>query len=176
LLLLSITPYNNSEVYHLDTKINLEDIVVKSDYLSGFPLFRDISPAVLEQIAAISEEITFLAGQSVFREGEKAEHVHFLIKGSLALKVNIMTRPDSVTVSFVEKSFECFGWSGMVPPSHFTATAYCEQDSSILAIPGKDLLKILSANRDDGYLVMQRMAEMISDRLRNSRQALLKTL
>jgi CRP-like cAMP-binding protein len=154
----------------------LEDIVVKAEYLSGFPLFRDISPAVLEQIAAISKEITFHAGQSVFREGEKAEQVHFLIKGSLALKVNIMTRPDSITVSFVAKSFECFGWSGIVPPSYYTATAYCEQESSVLAVSGKELLKILSENKDDGFLVMQRIAEMVSDRLRNSRQALLKTL
>jgi len=153
-----------------------EVVMIRSEYLAGFPLFRDVSPAVLEKVAAISQEMTFSAGQTVFREGEKAEKVHFLIKGSIALKVNIMTRPDNVTVSFVAKSFECFGWSGIVPPSYYTASAYCDEESRILAVSGKELMLILSNNPDAGFIVMRRIAEMISDRLRNSRHALLKTL
>ena len=150
--------------------------MVKPDSLAGFPLFKDVSSSVLEKIALISEELTIDAGQSVFREGEKADKVHFLIKGSVALRVNIMTKPDSVTVSFVAKSFECFGWSGIVPPSYYTASAICEEETRVLAVSGKELLSILSTNTDAGFLVMRRIAEMISDRLRNSRQALLKTL
>jgi len=150
--------------------------VVHSDLLSGFPLFRDISPAVLEKIAAASEELGFAEGQSVFREGEQADQLHFLLKGSVALRVNIMSRPDSVTVSFVTKPYECFGWSGLVAPHYYTASAYCDEPSQVLAISGNELMQILSANPQAGFTVMHRIAELISDRLRNSRQALLKTL
>ena len=141
-----------------------------------FPLFRDISPAVLEKIAAASEELSFAAGQSVFREGEQADQLHFLLKGSVALRVNIMSKPDSVTVSFVTKAYECFGWSGLVAPHYYTASAYCDEQSQVLAISGNELMQILSANPQAGFTVMHRIAELISDRLRNSRQALLKTL
>jgi CRP-like cAMP-binding protein len=150
--------------------------VVNSDSLAAFPLFKDISQNVLEKIAAISEEHGFDEGQTAFREGEKADKLHFLIKGSLALRVNIMTRPESVTVSFVTKSYECFGWSGLVAPNYYTATAYCEEKSQVLDVDGKQLMQILSDNPDAGFIVMHRMAELISYRLRNSRQALLKTL
>jgi len=150
--------------------------VVHSDLLAGFPLFRDVSPAVLEKIAPISEELGFTQGQCVFREGEKADQLHFLIKGSIALRVNIMSKPDSVTVSFVSKSYDCFGWSGLVAPHYYTASAYCDEPSQVLAISGSKLMEILSSNPDAGFVVMHRIAELVSDRLRNSRQALLKTL
>jgi CRP-like cAMP-binding protein len=154
----------------------LEVPVVNSFSLASIPLFMDVSPSVLEKIAAISEEFTLNEGQSVFREGERADKLHFLIKGSIALRVNIMSRPESVTVSFVAKSYECFGWSGLVSPHYYTATAYCEEDCRILAVSGSELINILSANPDAGFKVMHRIADLVSDRLRNSRLALLKTL
>ena len=150
--------------------------MISSSVLASFPLFKDISPVVLDEIAAISEELSISAGQTVFREGEKADKLHFLLKGSLALRVNIMTKPDSVTVSFVSKSNECFGWSGLISPHHYTSSAYCEEDCKILTVAGDHLLKILSDNPEAGFKVMHRMANLVSDRLRNSRQALIKTL
>ena len=150
--------------------------MVDTAMLTRFPLFQDISPHILEKFAAISEELTIKEGQTAFREGEKADKLHFLLKGSVALRVNIMTRPESVTVSFVAKPFECFGWSGIVRPYYYTSTAFCEEETSILAISGEEFMKILAQNPEDGFKVMLRVAEIVSDRLRNSRQALLKTL
>ena len=150
--------------------------MINSASLASFPLFHNVSPAVLEKIVAISEELAISEGQTVFREGEKADTLHFLISGSIALRVNIMSKPDSVTVSFVTKASECFGWSGLVSPHYYTASAYCEEDSKILAISGNELMEILTTNPDAGFKVMHRVAELVSDRLRNSRQALLKTL
>jgi CRP-like cAMP-binding protein len=150
--------------------------VIDSAVFAKFPLFQDISPTILEKIAAVSTEFTLKEGETVFREGQDADKLHFLLKGSIALRVNIMTRPESVTVSFVSKGHECFGWSGIVPPYHYTATAYCDEESRILAVQGKEFMEIISENTVDGFKIMQRIAEIISDRLRNSRQALLKTL
>ena len=150
--------------------------MVNSSSLASFPLFKDVSPAVLDKISAISEESTFKIGQTIFREGERADKLHFLISGSIALRVNIMTKPESVTVSFVAKSYECFGWSGLVSPHYYTASAICEEDCKVMTISGDGLLQILSNNTDAGFMVMHRIANLVSDRLRNSRLALLKTL
>ena len=150
--------------------------MVSSSSINGYPMFKDLPVAVLEKIAAISEESEFKEGQSIFREGEKANNIEFLIKGSVALRVTIMSKPDSLTVSFVTKSNECFGWSGLISPHYYTATAHCEEDCKVMTIPGDKLLQILSDNPDSGFKVMHRMANLVSERLRNSRQALIKTL
>ena len=144
--------------------------------LSEFPLFRNLPEELLDKVAIISEESAFSQGDSVFREGEQADKLHFLLEGNIVLKVKLTSRPDSITVSAVNQRYEGFGWSGIVPPFHYTATAICEADCKILTIPGDGFLKLLTEDPAAGFTVMQRLTELIASRLRTSRQALLKTL
>jgi len=144
--------------------------------LAEFPLFRNLPEALLDKIAALGEELSFSKGDAIFREGEQADKLHFLLEGDLLLKVKLTSRPESITVSAVSQRFESFGWSGIVPPYHYTASAVCETDCRILTFPGESFMKLLEANPASGFAVMQRLTELVSSRLRNSRQALLKTL
>jgi CRP/FNR family cyclic AMP-dependent transcriptional regulator len=144
--------------------------------LSEFPLVRDLPEELLKKAAALSEEATFAQGEFIFREGEKADKLHFLLEGKIVLKVNLTSRPESITVSAVNQKYEGFGWSGIVSPYHYTASAYCETDCKVLTLPGDDFMKLLNENPAAGFTVMQRLTELIASRLRNSRQALLKTL
>jgi CRP/FNR family cyclic AMP-dependent transcriptional regulator len=126
--------------------------------------------------AALGEEETFSQGDVIFREGEGADKLHFLLEGEIVLKVKLTSRPESISVSVVNQRFESFGWSGIVPPYHYTASAICEADCKVLTIPGEGFMNVLSENPAAGFIVMQRLTELIASRLRNSRQALLKTL
>ena len=144
--------------------------------LSEFPLFRNLPEELLDKIAALCEETAFLQGETVFREGEDADKLHFLLEGDILLKVKLTSRPESITVSAVSQRYEGFGWSGIVPPYHYTASAVCEVDCKVLTIPGEGFMQLLKDNPAAGFIVMQRLAELIASRLRTSRQALLKTL
>ena len=144
--------------------------------LSQFSLFNGLPESLLEEIAKISHEVAAKQGDIIFREGEKADKLHFLLSGSVALRVKLTSRPDSVTVSFVSMPYQSFGWSGIVSPFHYTSSAECDEDSNLLIIPAEPFMKALEANPESGFLVMRRVTEIIADRLRNSRQALLKTL
>lgn len=144
--------------------------------LAEFPLFRNLPDSLLDKIAALGEEISFSQGDTIFREGEQADKLHFLLDGELVLKVKLTSRPEYITVSAVSQRFESFGWSGIVPPYHYTASAICETNCRVLTIPGVRFMKILEDNPAEGFAVMQRLTELISSRLRNSRQALIKTL
>lgn len=72
--------------------------------------------------------------------------------------------------------YQSFGWSGIVAPNHYTSSAECDEDSNLLIIPAVPFMKLLEANPESGFKVMQRIAETIADRLRNSRQALMKAM
>lgn len=150
--------------------------MVSTAQLSEFGLFRGLPLTFLEKLAAISHEFGVFKDNYIFREGEKADQIHFLIKGGISLRVKLTSRPDHITVSFINKPYESFGWSGVVPPFYYTASAYCEEDSQILTMPAEKFMQILEADPKSGFIVMQRIAEIIADRLRNSRQALLKTI
>jgi CRP-like cAMP-binding protein len=144
--------------------------------LSEFPLFQNLPQDLLDKIAALGEELTFAQGESIFREGEQADKLHFLLQGDILLKVKLTSRPESITVSAVSQRFESFGWSGIVPPYYYTASAICETECKILTIPGVKFMELLEENPAAGFAVMKHLTELISSRLRNSRQALLKTL
>jgi len=150
--------------------------MIGTETLSQFGLFNGLPESLLKEIAAMSTEVSAKQGEIVFREGEKADKLHFLLNGSIALRVKLTSRPEKVTVSFVSTPYQSFGWSGVVPPYHYTSSAECDEDSTLLIIPSEPFLSLLEANAEAGFQVMRRITEIIADRLRNSRQALLKTL
>ena len=150
--------------------------MITTEMLSRFDLFKGLPEFLLTKIAAISDEVSVKQGEFVFREGEKADKLHFLMNGSVALRVKLTSKPESITVSFVSMPYQSFGWSGIVAPNHYTSSAECDEDSNLLIIPANPFIKLLEENPESGFKVMQRVAEIIADRLRNSRQALLKTI
>ncbi|MBK8783304.1 MAG: cyclic nucleotide-binding domain-containing protein [Anaerolineales bacterium] len=150
--------------------------MISTEILSQFNLFNGLSEALLKEIAAMSKEVSYKNDEFVFREGETAENLHLLVKGSVALRVKLTSRPESVTVSFISTPFQSFGWSGVVPPFHYTSSAQCDEDSEMLTIPSAAFMKLLEQNPEAGFKVMQRITVIIADRLRNSHQALLKTI
>jgi CRP-like cAMP-binding protein len=154
----------------------MEALMISTETLSQFNLFNGLPESLLKEIAELSKEVSLKNGDFVFREGEKADKLHFLLHGSVALRVKLTSRPDSVTVSFVSTPFQSFGWSGVVAPHHYTSSAECDEDSNLLIIPADPFMQLLEKYPEAGFQVMKRIAEIIADRLRNSRQALLKTI
>ena len=150
--------------------------MITPEMLAEFDLFKDVSKDTLKAIADVSETVKVGKDGYVFREGEKADKLHLLVSGSIALRVNLTSRPDSVTVSFINRPHQTLGWSGVVAPNHYTASALCEEDSELIVIPSDKFMQILDRHPEAGYRIMLRITSIISDRLRNSRQALLKTL
>jgi CRP-like cAMP-binding protein len=150
--------------------------MITSEMLAEFNLFKGVSKEVLDEITVITDTIKVEKDSFVFREGDTADKLHLLLSGSIALRVKLTSRPDSVTVSFLNSPHQALGWSGIVAPNHYTASAYCEEDTELVVIPSDKFMDILDRNPEAGYKIMLRITQIISDRLRNSRQALLKTM
>jgi len=150
--------------------------MITPEMLAEFDLFRDVPKDILNEISGICETARVEKDNFVFREGDTADKLHLIISGSIALRVNLTSRPDFVTVSFINTPRQALGWSGVVTQSHYTASAYCEEDVELVSFPSNKFMEILDRHPEAGYRVMLRITHIISDRLRNSRQALLKTL
>lgn len=150
--------------------------MVTKETLANFDLFKGVPADVLDEVAKLCEDVFVTKDGYVFREGERADKLHLLVKGSIALRVNLTSRPDFVTVSIVSRPHQTLGWSGVVSPNHYTASAFCEEDSHLIAIPSDKFMHVMESHPEAGFKIALRIAEIISDRLRNSRQALLKTM
>lgn len=144
--------------------------------LSDVGLFKDLPDELLSRIASMSEEFSRSSGETIFQEGDEADRLHILLEGKVSIRVHLTSRPASVAVAILNQPYMTFGWSGIVSPYRYTASAMCEEDCRLIAIPGGELIAALEQYPESGFLVMRRVSEIISSRLRNSRLVLLKSL
>lgn len=144
--------------------------------LSQIELLGGLPKPMLSEVLGYCVEISRKKDEVIFNAQDEARTLFVLLEGSVAIRVGLTSRPENVTISFVNKPYSAFGWSGVVSPFHYTATAVCDEDSRLLAIDGHKLMQLLEKNPAEGFIVMRRMTEIISNRLRNSHLALLKTL
>lgn len=143
--------------------------------LSQVELFAGISAESITRFAGISEEVTCKDGQVIFQEGQKADCIYILHEGKVTLQVQLTSRPEKLNVAILSLPSQAFGWSAVVAPYYYTATAICKEDTRLIKINGQNLIKVLEEDRDAGYLFMMRIAQMISNRLTVSRQTLFRT-
>ena len=148
----------------------------KVEVLRDVELFEGATDELLTKVAAIAEEKHFTLGEMIFEEGEKAEWVYVLLKGKVRISIDLTSKPAYITVAMISECNWAFGWSGIVAPYRYTATATCEEETRVLAIPGIRFEEILDEEAECGCQVMKKLAELISSRLRNSRMTLLRTM
>jgi CRP-like cAMP-binding protein len=148
----------------------------KVEALRNVELFESATDELLAKVAEIAEEKTFVLGEMIFEEGEKAEWVYVLLEGKVRISIDLTSKPTYITVAMIEEPQWAFGWSGIVAPYRYTATATCEVETRVLAIPGIKFEEIIDQETECGCHVMKKLTELISSRLRNSRMTLLRTM
>ncbi len=150
--------------------------MITSQELAQSPLFSDLPADVLDQFAALAREVTCPAGKMLFREGNEASHLYLLRTG----KINVLVQPTALTEPLTIVSLSTFGqlvgWSGFMPPNYYTASALCQEDSTLLAFDGQRFNDILEENPAVGLIVMRRIAHVISQRLRTIQGNVIKSL
>jgi CRP-like cAMP-binding protein len=161
--------------------------------LSKFNFFSEASPDVRAKIANKCEILEFKIGDIVFCHDDPAEHFYGLIDGevelSLVFKDKILKTDieyeEIVHASMVDQEKQIvvdtvgpgqvFGWSSIVGPPRRTVTAKCARPSRAFAVPAADLKAMFDADHSFGYIMMKRMSDIISKRLKKRTEKLIET-
>jgi CRP-like cAMP-binding protein len=150
--------------------------MVSKDALSKVDLFSDLSNDQLDRISSVCKYVDFNKGELLFREGDRAVNFYILLEGKAVIQIQLSSRPTTVSVGVINQPNQSLGWSCIVPPYFYTASALCEEDCRFIEVEGEGFVDILQRDPDAGIVVFMRIAEVISGRLRNSRAVLLKSL
>jgi len=150
--------------------------MLKVDELSKMELFRGLPKEKLEEISKICEVLEYKKGDIIFREGEDAERIFALLDGEIELYIQLSTRPDRIPFSIISMPYDTFGWTALVPPHYYTASSMCRKDTKVAAINRIDLINLIEKDPTIGMNVYKKIASVISNRLRNCRALLLKTI
>lgn len=132
-------------------------------------LFSGLASHIIDEVASEAVEETFPAGHVLFRRGETADSLYILEEGAVDITIS-----EGGLVSFpLTSSGDVFGWSALVEPNRYTATAECMKDSKVLRIDGGRLMRLFERHPAEGLRVMRRLCGVIASRLSESYKALM---
>ncbi len=147
--------------------------MVNAQYLKEFALFKGLADSDLVKIAELCQLHTLHEGDRIFEEGTKATNLHICCSG----KVDIVTWIKKPWNKYVRvhqaQPGEAFGWSALVAPYIYSASAICAEDGEEIRIRGVDLLALFHQHPHIGYIIMENLAADIGARLIQMRQSLI---
>lgn len=144
--------------------ITVEDGVIyliPPSALDSSELFKGLPQETLAKLQALCRPETHHEGSTLYRVGDAAEDLYILESGRVEFLIG---RDDRTTpAGFVLRRGEVFGWAALMDGQPVRiAKATCLEESAVLRINGKEVLKALESDPAAGYLVMRRLAELIT--------------
>jgi CRP/FNR family transcriptional regulator, cyclic AMP receptor protein len=134
--------------------------------LHRFTIFAELSPADLDLVAGITQVREYGADEQVFAEGTAADELFLLTKGKVAIKVQSgdgrQALFDQITAG------ELLGWSAMVEPRVYVASAWTTEPSEVLVVPAARLRELSDANKLMGYEIANGISQVIAKRFGQS--------
>lgn len=130
-------------------------------FMQEVELFKSIPSHILHEITQFASEESVQAEEVLFREGDIAEYLYILEDGQV-----VITVPGKKAITFpVDSAGSVFGWSALVEPRRYTASAECTMDSKVIKIDGERLLNLFERYPHEGLLILRRLAGVMGTRL-----------
>ncbi|MBC7294133.1 MAG: Crp/Fnr family transcriptional regulator, partial [Thermoleophilia bacterium] len=135
---------------------------LSAEMLRRFLVFVDLADDELSAISGISRLRTCGAGKRLFREGACAEHLFLLDEGRAAIKVRC---PDGREEVLDEVGpGDVLGWSAVVAPYRYTASAWTETHCRLVEVDGAGLRALCERNHHLGYAVAKNISDVMARR------------
>ena len=139
-------------------------------------LFEGLTDDQLATFAAIAAEVAYEEGDTIFEEGEEACCLYILLDGKVKIHTQLTSRPENISMAVLNQPGQVIGWSGFLAEARYTGSATCQEESCLLEFDGPAFLEILEGDPTLGFVIMRRLTDVISSRLRNIQRFVLKTL
>jgi CRP/FNR family transcriptional regulator, cyclic AMP receptor protein len=125
-------------------------------------LFKGVSQRFITRIANGSEEQTFKKNAVIFKAGEQASFFYVLVQGKVQAEIG---EEEKATLA-VNRPGEVFGWSALVEPYVYMATAKCSQDTKVVRV-SRDLMEaVIKEHPDEGMAVLKNLTGILVGRLK----------
>lgn len=144
--------------------------------LATLELFEGLPGEALEAIATLCQPVTFAAQSVIFAMGQPAERVYVLLEGTVRLSLVQSPAQEPITITLLKSPGQVIGWSALIGGGHYSAAAQALTDVRTITIDGKALMAYLETNPAAGFVVMRRIAQIISQRMGLLRRLMMDTV
>ena len=134
--------------------------MISVDRLKEVEILQGLSVWELQSIAHYFNEETIAAGVSICEESARAEKLYILQQGSVSIRSRRIGPLDITTPGKI------VGWSFLVPPFRYTASAETKTPSRLLAIKSPDFYYLIHKEPKMGMKVLNNLAQVMANRFR----------
>jgi CRP-like cAMP-binding protein len=161
----------------------MEEKMISPELLRRYPFFAGFSHDQIITLAKVADELSADTGQYFFREGDELKSLYLVLEGAVAIVIEVpdqnaeqkvsgqltgKIKTNDVVISAVGPG-EVFGWSALVPPHQATTSAKATTPCRAIVFDSQELLQTFENDCHFGYLMIQKMAQVVRDRLRDMR-------
>ncbi len=136
--------------------------------------FEHVPMGLLVELNSLGEQCQYPAQSWLFREGEAAERIYILLEGSVGITMGTDDGRDIAVATIAPD--ESFGWSALVPPYNFTASAIALEPVEVVEIRGDAIRELCTNEPCLGEAILQGIASVVSKRLEQTRFQLIEAL
>ena len=141
------------------------------------PFFETFAPKDIDALAAHAGMRSVAAGEVILRENDPAEALYMIVAGKVRLSFEMpeaVTAPrtpgkDRLLIRTLTEPGRIIGWSAVVEPYHYRATATAIEDTHLLAFERSWLERRAEEMPEFGVELMTRILWVLGNRLREAR-------
>ena len=137
--------------------------MIAFDDLRKILVLENVSNGMLGKMVPLLQMRVFSERDIIFQQGDDADLFYMLKDGKVLLEVDA-SESISVSLGAMKAGFS-FGWSSLFPGSTYTSTAVCVEPTEVIAIPGRDLVRFMNEDHDNGYDILWKISTILRRRL-----------
>jgi CRP-like cAMP-binding protein len=131
-------------------------------------LVGDMTPEEAELLASIAEDRNYPKGSVILKEDSKSRDLFIICQGRVSIRLSLPTESGKEEVIYTMRDGQIFGELALVDGSPRSATVKAEEDVIACAYDYHKLMTLLDQYPRIGYRLMQNIASIISQRVRNT--------
>jgi CRP/FNR family transcriptional regulator, cyclic AMP receptor protein len=140
------------------------------NFLKQSDIFYQFTPTQLELVANLCQEVSFDAGDIIFRENSSSKELYVIAQGEVDILINSNQRDtkDDTGIAKLRRG-QSFGEVALVDEGLRSATARSAQKGTKLLVIGRDKLVMLCETYPPlGYRLMYNLAADLAMKIRNT--------
>jgi CRP-like cAMP-binding protein len=155
--------------------------MVKLELIEKLDIFKTFTTDELEKIPNLCSSENYQIGESIFLEGDPAEHMWIVMDGNVELRFEMpdarQTTHENTLSSHNRDNpkSQIFGWSCFTPPYKMKLSAYCtSRRCQVVKINAGELNHLMEKDTSIGFKMMRYMVQVVGYRFTQMKEEVAK--
>jgi CRP-like cAMP-binding protein len=155
--------------------------MISPELIRRYKFFSGLSSEQITTLSKTGNEHTYDEGHYFFHEEEELKNFYLIIDGNISINLEIPDRDESQSVSkqllgeLTTREItlstlgpgDVFGVSALIPPHNSTSCAKSVTSCKVIMFDVRELKDLFESNYQFGYIMTQKAAQNIRERLRD---------